>query len=578
MKSKLIVFVVSVLIAVSLPGFRVVQCKAPSVAEILPPDSLGYVELPDMGVFYYLISEVGQAALESLEEEADVPGDIKVKARAVLEAFNEVKPLLPKSGSLGIVSIDPQRGQPSLVFVSELSGAIAPLASAAGKLLGAVPEITIKKTEYGAEIVIPHVPVPPIGYAVKDNVLYVAMGEGLLDRTLSMATSNRLSQGARFEEVNAVIGKNAFLSAYLNVDAIREKLMPVLPPQALQIAEMLGVKDIHAAGISLAADEKVVGFNLALQYTEDAPGIPSLLSVPNSSPKGLAYVPEDYSYVGRLSLGPPAQFVRKIQAVLDRAGVQVNMDEIFAQVKQKAGIDVEKVLASLGGEITVGVKLPETIGIPNVVLCVEAKDPEYLLATLKNLLAGESAPASITELELGGRKTMMITPKVPVPVSPALAVDGDMIVIGISSAALQKALAAKASGQNIASKPSFKAAMESFPADKNIALEYIEMQGLGQLMVAGLSMAAAGVPDEAKPLVAKGMVYLNRAVQDLEEGVRVVYRTPNGLAAQDRWGTRSLMQVLKNGAAFAVKAAMPLLIEKIGGSEPEQEVPAAVTQ
>ena len=550
MKSKLIAFIVSVVMMVSVPIAG--RCKAPSVAELIPADSLGYAELPNMEVFYYLISELGQAAIESLEEEEVFPGDIKVKANAVLEAFDEIRPLLPKSASLGVVSIE-EGGQPSLVFVSELSEAMGPLAAAAGKLVAAAPNVKIRKTDYGTEVVIPHGP-PPIGYAVRNNVLYVTMGEGLLDRVLSGATSDRLSQTAHFKEVNIVTGESALVSAYVNVDAI-QKFVPFMPPQAQQVVELLGLKDIHAAGISLSADEEVVGFNMALQYTEDAPGIPSLLSIANTKPKGIAYVPDDFSYVTRFSWGPPAELMKKIRAIAERAGAGQNIDQAFAQLKENAGIDVNKLLASLGGEITIGLKIPETLEVPNIVACVEAKDPEYLMGLLKNLLAGMGLAPS--EMEVGGKKVMTIASP-GVPVSPAIAVDGDMIVMAISSEVLQKALAAKANGQNIASKPSFKAAMEGLPAAKNIGLEYIELEGLGKLAVSGLAMAAAMAPEEARPVLAKGKQYLNKAFQDLEPGAEVAYRTPNGLAIQSRVGTRSVMQILKNGAAFAVKAAMML--------------------
>ncbi|NQT83449.1 hypothetical protein HQ563_10515, partial [bacterium] len=210
MKKRFLVFIVLLVTAVSLSHLGVVQAEAPSVAEILPPESLGYAELPNMDVFYYVLSEVGEAVIESLEEEEAAPEDIKVKARAVLEAFNEIKPLLPKSASLGIVSIDPQSGQPSLVLVSELSEAIGPLAAAAGKLLAAAPNVKLRKTEYGTELVLPHGHVPPIGYTVRDNVLYVTTGEGLLDRVLSSRASENLAQTAHFKQVNMVTGDNPF--------------------------------------------------------------------------------------------------------------------------------------------------------------------------------------------------------------------------------------------------------------------------------------------------------------------------------------------------------------------------------
>jgi len=551
MKNKLIA-VVAILLLVSMPIST--RCAAPPIAELLPADSLGYVELSDMGVFYYLISEIGEAALHSIEEEKEVPEHIRVKGRAILEAFDEIKPLLPRSASLGVVSIDPTSGQPSLLFVGELSDALAPLASAATKLIAAAPNVEVKKTDYGTQIVIPRAPVPPIGCAVKDNVLYLTTGEGLLDDVLSRATADTLAQTPHFKEVIAVTGKSSLVSAYLNVDAIRETLLPVIPPQAKQVVELLGLTDVHAAGISLSADEQYVGFNLALQYTTDAPGIPGILSIPNTKPKGIAYVPEDFSYVTRFSLGPPAELLKKVRSMLDRAGVEANIDQGFAEIKENLGIDINQLLASLGGELTIGMKIPETPGVPSIVACLEAKDPQFVVGTLKRLL--EMMQMSCTEIEIEGRKILMVTPTMPIPVTPALAVDEDVIVMGVSSAVVQRALAAKANGRNIASKPEFKAAMEGLPADSNIALEYIEMESLAQLAVTGLGIAAAMAPEEAKPMIARAMPYVHKAVQDLEEAAEVVYRTPNGLALHSRWGTRSLMQVLRNGAALGAKAAM----------------------
>ncbi len=551
MKSKLIA-VVALLVAMSLPLST--RCGAPPMAELLPPDSLGYVELANMDVFYYLVSELGGAAVQSLEEEQELPEDICVKARAILDAFNEIKPLLPKSAALGLVSIDPQRGHPSLLLVGELSEGLAPLAAAASKLLVAAPNVEVTKTDYGTEVIIPHAPIPPIGCAVKDNVLYLAAGEGLLDKVLSPAASAPLARSAHFEEVHAITGKNSFVSAYLNMDAIRETLSPVIPPEAKHWLEVLGLEGVHAAGLSLSADEQYVGTNVALQYTTDAPGIPGLLSVPNTKPKGIAYIPADFSYVTRFSLGPPAELLNKVQAMLTNAGVHANLQETFAQVKENMGIDVNQLLESLGGELTIGLKVPETPAIPNMVLCLEATDPQYVMKTLTGILG--MLQMSTTELEMSGRKVMMITPSMPVPVAPVIAADEDVIVMGISSAVLQKALAAKDNGTSIMSKPAFKQAFEGLPVGSNVGLEYIEMEGLAQLAITGFGMLSARAPAEAKPLIARAMPYVNEAVQDLDEAVEVVYRTPNGLAMQSRWRTRSLMQVLRNGAALGAKAAM----------------------
>lgn len=575
MRKSLLSLVVTLVMVISLPVSA--MRRAPSVAELLPADSLGYAELPNMEVFYYLISEIGQAAIASLEEEAEVPEDIKVKGRAMLEAFNEITPLLPKSGSLGVVSIDPVGGQPSLLFVSELSEGLAPLASAATKLLAAAPNVQIRKSEYGTEVIIPHAPIPPIGVTVRENVLYAAVGEGLLERVLSEGPRATLASTAHFREVGGITGGSPIASAYLNLDAIREKLMPVLPPNAKQFVELLGLKDVHAAGVSVSADEKYVGFNAVIQYTSDAAGIASVLSFPNTKPKGIAYIPEDFSYVTRFSAGPPDELFGKIRAILEKAGVGEKVAEGLAQAKENAGIDLEKILASLGGEITFAMKVPETLAIPNMVMCVEARDPEYLMGLLKNLLAQEGAPATITETEVSGKKAMLITPNLPVPVTPVIVVDDDVMVIGMSSTALEKAFAAKANGQNIANKPSFKEAMRGLPASSNVALEYIQVSDLGPLALAGLGMAAMRAPEEAKPMVDKVMQYAAEAVRDLEAYVEVMYRTPSGLALQSRWGTRSVMQIVRNGAAFAAKAAMYFVVSRHVESAEREAAAEALT-
>ncbi len=559
MKRKLIAWVATVAMAAVLP--LSVQSKAPSVAELIPADSFGYAELSDLGVFYYVVSEMGAAVVQSLEEEEEVPEDASVKARALLAAFNEIKPLLPKSGSLGFISFDPQEWKPQLVLVTELSDALAPLASAGSKLLAAAPDVELQVTDYGTEYTFEGAPIPPIGIAIRENVLYATMGEGLLDRVVSGSVPNRLCDSDRFRAVDAVARKNAFVSAYLNVDAIREKLMPVLPPEANEVVELLGLKEVHAAGFSLTADDEHVSYNMALHYTEGAPGIPDLLSVPNTQPKGIAYVPESYSYVSRLSLGPPDELFTKIRSLLEKAGVGEEVAGSLAEIRENTGIDVERLLASLGGEITLGAKVPETLTIPDMVACIEAREPEYLTTMLRNLLGAEESPATITEMEIAGRKAMLISPKGESPVRPALAVDGDMIVVGVSQAALEQALAAKANGQNIGSKPRFKEAMEGLPASSNVGLEYIEMGDLGRLVIQLLemNMANENIQEDMKPFVDRTMEHARRALKDLEDGVEIVYRTPEGLVLRGRWGTRSVMQLLTNGAAFGTKVLMWVL-------------------
>jgi hypothetical protein len=271
--------------------------------------------------------------------------------------------------------------------------------------------------------------------------------------------------------------------------------------------------------------------------------------------------------MSRFSLGPPDELFTKIRAFLEKAGAGDDIAQALAEIKENAGIDVEKVLASLGGEITLGAKVPETLTIPGIVGCIEAKDPEYLVTILRNLLGGEESPVTITETEIAGKKAMLISPKGESPVTPALAVDGDMLVIGISQTALEQALAAKANGQSIASKARFSEAMRGLPASSNVALEYIEMDDLGRLVIKLLEkdMANENTPEDMKPFAERTMEHARRALTDLEDGVEVVYRTPNGLVVRGRWGTRSVMQLLTNGAAFGTKVLMWVLHARVIG-------------
>jgi len=600
MKTKLIVYLVSFVGALSLPIS--VTCSAPSVGELLPPDSLVCVEISDMGVLYYLISEVGGAAVKSLEEETEIPEHIRVKARAVLEAFNEIKPLLPRSASLGVVSINPRNGPSPSVFVSELPEAVAPfwsrvrakfvselpeglapLVSGAGKLIAFAPNVKVTKTKHGTEVVFPHKPFErrypsPIGYAVKDNVLYATLGKGLLDKVLSGPPTESLAGTAHFKEVKAVTGENAFLSAYLNLDAMRELMLEAMPSMAPVSIEALGLEGMHALGVSLSADEKQAGFNLALQFTEDAPGIPSILSVPNTAPKGIAYVPADFAYVRRLSVGSPEEFAKRLRALLEKCLEEVDFEQELARLKEEMGIDVDKVLASLGGEVTIGLRIPEEPPVyPGALVCLEARDPGYLVETLKNFLP-KMMSVSITETEVDGRKVTRIFQETDMlPVCLAVATDGDMVLIEISMMGklrglLEKALAAKESGQNIASKPDFKAAMEGLPAESNVALEYIDLEALGRLAIDALGAHIAEAPEEAKPAIAKGMAYASMAAQNLKPAAAVVYRTPGGLAVKARWETRSLMRFLTNGAALATKAILWSVVRWEPGRPEEMQV------
>lgn len=178
------------------------------------------------------------------------------------------------------------------------------------------------------------------------------------------------------------------------------------------------------------------------------------------------------------------------------------------------------------------------------------------MGLLKDLLSGEEAPASLTETEVAGRKSWLLTFKAEVPIQPVLVVDGDVMVVGISQGVVEKALAAKESGQNIGSKPAFKAAMEGLPTRSNVAMAYVELEPLRKMVVAGLTAAAMYAPEPAGPMITKILPYVKEAVQNLENGAVVIYRTPNGLVIQSRLGTRSVMQILRAGAALGIKAVV----------------------
>ncbi len=225
-------------------------------------------------------------------------------------------------------------------------------------------------------------PGAPVVWSIKDNRLWIGVGEGEIEAMLKRAQGEppawltKLREELPVERVSTV--------TYVNLKAA----LPLAGPQAAETAKALGLGNVTAIR-SVGGLDQLVFVNKTLLAIEGQPeGILRLADAKPLTAADLAVVPYDATIAAAFRLDPEAAWntVQEIVGKID-PGMKSGMDATVGQIEQAIGLKLrEQLLAPLGDTWRIFDSPSEGGALMGLTAVVSLKDAKQAAATHAKLL------------------------------------------------------------------------------------------------------------------------------------------------------------------------------------------------
>ncbi|HJU92367.1 MAG TPA: FecR domain-containing protein [Pyrinomonadaceae bacterium] len=234
----------------------------------------------------------------------------------------------------------------------------------------------------------------------------------------------------------------------------------------------------------------------SLSFSDGQRGIPSWLAAPG--PMGsLEYISPDANVVAGFVVKNPQTLVDDLLGVLET--VEPDLRKTLDTVQSKHGLNIrDDIAAPLGGEFAFAIDGP-ILPTPSWKLVFEVNDPTHLQQTLERLVGEANKQAALfgkrglawEQNELGGRKYYKLKSADFGFLEVNYTYINGYLIIGPSSALVEKSLRSQESGLSLLRSAKFTAGL---PADGNANFSAVFYHNIGGLVPAGLASQAAKLP------------------------------------------------------------------------------------
>lgn len=278
--------------------------------------------------------------------------------------------------------------------------------------------------------------------------------------------------------------RNAVQSLSGMSDSDRQNLTHVLDVLTGIIKDS-GIQEVSGFGASSIAREPGLYLTKALLHHYKGKGSGFLWSMFGQKPhklESVEFFPETTAlgYVGDIDVRLLWSTIRAQLRKIDVPQVQQGLDQLPQAFEGATGLDLDKTLASLGGEFGMAMMLDEgskivlpvpnaSIKIPEPSLLIFAKVKDDLIFDrLASLMEQTGQP--VDKKDKPGLKMRTLALQIPLPVEtrPTIARSGDYLFIANSDSVIEQVLAAKSgAGKRLTANPEFVRLSKGLPLEGN---------------------------------------------------------------------------------------------------------------
>ena len=243
-------------------------------------------------------------------------------------------------------------------------------------------------------------------------------------------------------------------------------------PGPIRIA---GLADIAAIGASSKTVEKGGLGELTLYSPDGLKGALNLFSHRGWGPTIERYIPDDYSFFVKVSVGSFDALYKDLISLLEEARQEDwiidEFNEALEEIGEELGFSIEDdLLPNLGGEIVFAAKAPKVIGIPEMAVFLEVKDKAKLQTLVDGFVDKQMPFLSFNTAEYKGVRINTTTVKI---VQPSYAFIDNYLVIADAPAVIQDIINTRATGKSILTKDDYRSVFADLPS-KGFLTMYID--------------------------------------------------------------------------------------------------------
>jgi len=324
-----------------------------------------------------------------------------------------------------------------------------------------------------------------------------------------------LAANQTFNVTREHTGKDAFFSAFLNVESIFAHYGDRLPPMATQIMGKLAIDSMKGIGFGSSFAGEGIRESFFAYVPGEKKGLMKLFySDPGNGMELLDRVPRNAFYAAAGRADVEKMYAEALQLVgdIDPNVLEQVMGGIY-QAEEFIGLRIrEDLLAPLGNQMAAYAAMPGNGGlIPDLVMMVKLDQPEKFEQTLvhmvnrgKEMMAGDRRlTMELRNLDYAGAKIHYIHVSEkwgdPVAVTPSYVRNGDLAYFSLYPQVLKDLAARKFAGPSIKENPDFARALKGLPADM-ASVEYMDFGAVVRILygtivpVAQLAAKRADIP------------------------------------------------------------------------------------
>jgi hypothetical protein len=463
------------LILTSMPPMCAEETTAApkSNLKMLPSDTVGIVHISNMpksiaGIKQSLIFKSAEKfftteAFKNFVAKHPEAGTTKDLVLSIIDALPKTFP-----GELtgALLTIDKEKKRPDIIVLGdanekELNGMINTLVIPAIKNLHG-PALTTEKLETHFRFGIKDKAEDNVYYAVDAGKMLLMPCEWTPEK---LKSAKPLSEDSVFKATMEKLGSAPEGLIYIN---LKNALKLGEVREGNKFLSISGFGNVAGIAVSTRAVKNGAVGELTLYAPEGITGVLSLLTRQTSMPSIEKYVPQNYSFFIRLSVGDFGDFYKETLALLKKnlgedsrfiAGLNDGIKEIEKTLEMSFEKDV---LGSFGGQIGFALKVPKVLGVPEIAAFAEIKDKAKIEKIAKKILP-EEIKFSTTEY-----KGITINTTAVEMFQPSYAFVDNLLVVGIGPAIIKDIIDTKESGKSLLTKEDYKTVFANLPQKSSL--------------------------------------------------------------------------------------------------------------
>ncbi|MBD3183207.1 hypothetical protein GF312_13005 [Candidatus Poribacteria bacterium] len=375
-------FFISAIIITSISLSTAIAGEPDSIEQLIPPDSLAYISISNLGDIYTEVAESPQFEefmnIEGMAQEMEEPSQgITMLSMMLGMSLEDIMKVLGKHIGISVIGISDNMPVAGLVIDTRADKESAEYA--VNQIIGMAMSSGEAKHEDKEYRDMPYKMLQmenlQVNYAFTDNFIIAGTGGGF-KKIMDMYKDGGIS--IKDNENYQFMGKKVSLSSNLSVFANLEAAAPMLQMMAgmslsgedeeSQIKNMMAqqlISSSKALGISLGLSDQNIEFYLHVDVEEPNP-ITDMIFAPHTSIRGTELLPVPQGVLASVHLGNPArmldgmiEMMRFLEA--DQEDIE-EIEKIIAEIELEIGMDLkEDFLSALTGEFTMLAVAPEDL-------------------------------------------------------------------------------------------------------------------------------------------------------------------------------------------------------------------------